>query len=85
VYKVLFSRRAEKSLKKIPKDYQIKVKEHTNRLAQNPFSLDLKKLGPKFLATHRLRLGSYRLFLYINTATKTVIIADIVRRTTKTY
>jgi len=85
VYKVLFSRRAEKSLKKIPKDYQIQVKKSVGRLSQDSFSLDLKKLNPKFLATHRLRLGSYRLFLYINTATKTVIIADIVCRTTKTY
>lgn len=85
MYKVLFAKQAEKSLRKIPKDYQMLVKKTVSRLEQNPFSLDLKKLGARYLATHRLRVGSYRLFLHIDTKTKTIIIADIVRRTSKTY
>lgn len=85
MYQVIFSKQALKSLKKIPKDYQLRVKTIVSRLNENPFTLDLKKLGPKYTATHRLRIGSYRLFLFINSDTKVVIIADIERRTSQTY
>ena len=85
MYKVIFSRQAEKSLSKTPRDYQIKIRGLIRRLSINPFVFDLRKLGPKFTATHRLRYGPYRLFLHINTETKVVIIAEITRRTTQTY
>lgn len=85
MYRVIFSKQAIKSLKKIPKDYQIKVRNTVDKLIVDPFSLDLKKLGPQYKATHRLRVGSYRLFLYINPETKLIIIAEIERRTSQTY
>ncbi len=86
MYQVIFSKKARKSLFKIPKDYQLKVKEVTTKLETTPFSLDLKKLSePSNKTTHRLRLGSYRIFLKINIETKEITIADIKRRTTQTY
>lgn len=85
MYKVILTKTAIKSLLKIPLDYQQKVKETSLKLEKDPFTLDLKKLNPFFKATHRLRLGSYRLFLSINTKTKEVVIADIIRRTSITY
>ena len=36
MYRVLFSRKAEKSLQKIPKDYQRKVKDAINYLSVDP-------------------------------------------------
>lgn len=85
MYQVIFSKKAIKSLKKIPKDYQVKVKTIAIKLNQNPFELDLKKLDSSSEATHRLRIGSYRLFLQIDTTTKIIIIANIKRRTSQTY
>lgn len=84
-YTIFFSKQAIKSLKKIPKEYQIKIKEITKRLETNPFDLDIKKLLPPHKNSHRIRISSYRLFIDINTNSKEIIIADIVRRTTQTY
>lgn len=84
-YKVFFSKQAVKSLQKIPKSYQIKVKDVVKKLEENPFKLDLKKLSPPHNTSHRLRMGSYRLFLDIDTNPKEIVIVDIVRRTSQTY
>lgn len=83
-YKVTFSKKAIKALEKFPKDYQVKIKDVANKLVQNPFALDLKMMQASD-ATHRLRIGSYRLFLQIDTALKEIIISTIKRRTTQTY
>lgn len=85
MYKIIFSKRAQKQLTRIPRDYQVRVKETTKRLSENPFALDLKKLGTQYTATHRLRIGSYRLFLLIDMQNKVIGIAAIERRTTQTY
>lgn len=85
MYKVLFSPRSSKSLAKIPRGYQIRIKELVMKLIDNPFLLDLRKMHSFTDATHRLRVGSYRLFLQIDTRSKIIVIADIRRRTTQTY
>jgi mRNA-degrading endonuclease RelE of RelBE toxin-antitoxin system len=85
MYQVIFSKKAIKSLRRIPKEYQIKIKVQSEKLSQDPFSVDLKKLESPYQATHRSRVGPYRLFLQIDTTHKEVIIADIIRRTTQTY
>lgn len=85
MYTIVFSKKALKSLKKIPTDYQTQIKKKSDRLALNPFDLDLKKLSSSYTATHRLRIGDYRLFLKINLEVNTIEIEDIERRTTQTY
>lgn len=86
MYRVIFSKKAVKSLAKIPKDYQLKVRAITSKLEKDPFVLDLKKLSENSSkATHRLRFGSYRIFLKINGQAKEIILAKIERRTTQTY
>lgn len=84
-YKIFFSKQAIKSLKKIPREYQIKIKEVSKRLEIDPFKLDIKKLLPPHKTSHRIRVGSYRLFIDIDTHSKEIIIADIIRRTNQTY
>lgn len=83
-YTVTFSRKAIKALETFPKNYQIKIKEVTDKLSIDPFRLDLKKMQTSD-ATHRLRLGPYRLFLKINTTTKNIIVSTIKRRSSQTY
>ena len=85
MYQVIFSKPALKSLKRIPAEYQIKIKAGSEKLRINPFILDLRKLGPEYNATHRLRIGNYRLFLQIDTTLKVIKIAEIERRTSQTY
>lgn len=85
MYLIVFSKKALKSLKKIPIHYQIQVKKKSEQLTLNPFNLDLKKLSLNYTTTHRLRIGDYRLFLRIDLVSKTIYIEEIKRRTTQTY
>ncbi len=85
MYQIVFSKKALKSLKKIPTHYQIQIKKKSQQLSLDPFKLDLRKLSSEYTATHRLRVGDYRLFLKINFESKTVQIDEIERRTTQTY
>lgn len=84
MYNVTFSKKAIKALKKFPKEYQIKIRDGVNKLSIDPFGMDLEKMQTSD-ATHRLRIGAYRLFLLIDTSTKEVIVSTIKRRTTQTY
>ena len=64
--------------------YQIKIKDGLNKLSIDPFKMDLVKMDASD-ATHRLRLGAYRVFLQIDTSLKNIIVSTIKRRTTQTY
>lgn len=85
MYQVTFSNTALKSLKKFPLVDQVRIKKVYKKLEQEPFSLDIKKLGPPNPTNYRIRTGSYRIFLNINTTLKVILIVDIERRTTQTY
>lgn len=85
MYKVKFYTKASKSFKKIPREYQTKIKSAADKLSIDPFVLDIKKLNPPNEASHRLRVGAYRLFIDIDTSSKVIIIVDIKRRTSQTY
>lgn len=85
MYQIIFSKRALKSLEKIPVAYQIQIKKRSKQLSLDPFKLDLRKLSSEYTATHRLRVGNYRLFLKIDMENKIIEIDEIIRRTTQTY
>ncbi len=84
MYNVTFSKKAIKVLKKFPEVYQIKIKDGAYKLSIDPFKMDLEKMHSSD-ATHRLRIGAYRLFLQIDTSTREIIVSTIKRRTTQTY
>ena len=84
LYKIIFSKKAVKTLKDLPRNYQIKIQETSHKLSKNPFKMDIKKMQASD-ATHRLRIGPYRLFLAIDTTSKEIIISTIRRRTSQTY
>ncbi len=85
MYQVNFSKSAIKSLKKLPVVDQLRIKRVSERVKENPFSLDIKKLEPPHKTSHRIRTGNYRIFLDIDTTNKVILIVDIKRRTTQTY
>lgn len=85
MFQVSFSKNAVKSLKKFPLQDQLRIKKASEKIKQDPFALDIKKLGPPHKTSHRIRSGSYRIFLDIDVKTKVVLIVDIERRTSQTY
>ena len=85
MYQVKLYKKALKSLKKIPAEYQIRIKRILPKLKENPFTLDITKLGAPHQSSHRLRIGDYRIFIDIDTTNKIIIIIAIERRTTQTY
>lgn len=85
MYKVVIYKKAVKSLQKLPRDYQTRIHKVVQKLKENPFALDLKKLHQPQETSHRLRMGNYRLFLDIDTSSKQIIIVAIERRTSQTY
>ncbi|HCB22969.1 hypothetical protein A3B42_02000 [Candidatus Daviesbacteria bacterium RIFCSPLOWO2_01_FULL_38_10] len=84
MYEVTFSKKAIKVLKKFPKENQLRIKDGVDKLSIDPFKMDLEKIHTSD-ATHRLRIGAYRLFLQIDTSIKEIIVSTIKRRTTQTY
>lgn len=85
MYLINFSKETIKSLKRFPLKDQIRIKKVSEKIKHDPFGLDIKKLGPPHKTSHRIRTGSYRIFLDIDTTNKVILIVDIERRTTQTY
>lgn len=85
MYKVTYSPRAAKSLKKIPKLYQINIKNKIERLSSNPRIPGTIKLIDYPVAEFRYRVGNYRILFDVNNEEKIIEILDIRKRDEKTY
>lgn len=85
MYKAVLGRKAEKSLKKIPGDFQKKIKIAILALEENPFCFGTIKLIDYPAAPHRYRVGDYRILFQIWEEKKILLISDIKRRTSTTY
>lgn len=85
MYQAIFGNRAQKSFKKIPQEYQRKIKETILRLEGNPFSFGTIKLLGYPIAQYRHRVGDYRILFDVWEEKKILMILDIKRRTSTTY
>lgn len=85
MYNVTYSLRAAKSLKKIPKQYQINIKNKVERLSSNPRMSGTIKLVDYPAAEFRHRVGNYRILFDVNQTDETIEIIDIRKRDEKTY
>lgn len=85
MYKVIFGRKAEKSFKKIPKEFQRQIKKAVLKLEENPFCFGTIKLVDYPVAPYRHRAGNYRILFDIWEEKKILMILDIKRRTSTTY
>lgn len=85
MYSLTYSPRAQKSLKKFPKEYQRLILNKIVILEENPRPPGHDKIAAAKPPLYRIRIGNYRVFYFINDEGKSVIIVDIVRRTTQTY
>ena len=85
MFNVVYSKRAAKYFKKIPKSYQIKLKDKIGKLAANPQIPGTIKLVDYPIAKYRHRVGNYRILFDVDTLEKTLEIIDIRRRDEQTY
>ncbi len=85
MYKAIFGRKAEKSLQKIPEEYQKRIKESILRLETDPLCFGTIKLIGYPVAQYRHRVGDYRILFDIWEEKKILMILDIRRRTSTTY
>ena len=85
MYKVTYSPRAAKFFKKIPKQYQINIKNKIGRLSSNPRIPGTIKLIDYPAAEFRHRAGNYRILFDINQIDETIEIIDIRKRDERTY
>jgi len=85
VYQVIYSRRAAKNFKKIPKLFQIKIKNKLEALSKNPQIPGTIKLVDYPVAKFRHRVGNWRILFDIDTEEKNLEIIDIKKRDESTY
>jgi len=85
MYQSIFSTKAKKSLRKIPKEFQKNIKEKILKLEGNPFCFGTIKLIGYSEAEYRHRVGDYRILFDIWEEKKILMILDIKRRTSTIY
>lgn len=85
MHKIIFSRQAQKSLRRIPRRNQEHLKEAIEILAEKPRRIGVVKLTAFRAADNRLRVGNYRILFDILEEKKLLLILDIKRRTSTTY
>ena len=85
MHTVIFTRRAVKSIRKIPRTDQRKIKKAILELEENPFIPGTIKLLNYPYAQYRRGVGDYRILFDLEEDKKLLIIADIRRRTSTTY
>ena len=81
---VLVARAAQKQLTRFPANDRIKIGAALRSLSVDPFSGDIVKLEG-ITNRWRRRVGNYRIFFAVGTATRTVAVSAIARRTSTTY
>ncbi|KKS96700.1 MAG: RelE/StbE family addiction module toxin [Candidatus Gottesmanbacteria bacterium GW2011_GWA2_43_14] len=85
MYTADLTKQAVKSFKKIPKEFQKKIKEAILKLEQNPLTSGTIKLANYPVAEYRKKVGDYSILFDLDDDKKLLIIADIKRRTSTTY
>ncbi len=85
MYQAVFSSKAKKSLRRIPKKDQRRIKRAILALEKNPFCFGTIKPSGFPLAQYRHRVGNYRILFDLWEEKEVLMILDIERRTSTTY
>ena len=85
MHNLTYSPKAQKALKKFPKDYQLLIAKKITQLKTDPKPRGFDKIAARIPPIYRIRAGDYRVFYFIDEDAKEVIIVDIKRRTNQTY
>lgn len=85
MFNLVYSPRAKKSLKKLPRQYQKLILSKLPILKENPKPRGFDKIAARKPPLYRIRIGDYRIFYFLDDKIKEVIIVDVIRRTSQTY
>lgn len=81
---ILWTRKAERQLEKIPADYRVKIIVKTRELKNYPqCNVDVKQL--QGLKEKRLRVGRYRVIFNHEAEIKIIRIEEVKKRDDRTY
>ena len=77
MYKILFTKRAYKSIRKVPKNVATRIREKLDRIANDPYAkfANLKKLQNR--PGYRLRVGDWRVIYEIKDEKLIILVLDI--------
>ena len=81
---VRLSSRAERALERIPARDSVRVEAVLLQMKREPRGGDTKPLRGRHQGAYRRRVGSWRIIFTVKTETRTVLVADITRRTSST-
>ncbi len=78
-YNIRWKSSARKEIKKLPKDIILKIVDAVEKLAENPFSTDSRKIvGAQ--RTYRIRVGNYRIVYSVESDNLVILIIRIRHR-----
>jgi len=80
VYKIVFTKSAEKTIRKLPRDIAERMLRRINEIASNPYDrhLDVTKLQNR--PGYRLRVGDWRVIYEINGSDLIILVLRIGQR-----
>lgn len=86
MYILIVRPRAERHLRKLPRNLKVKILKNLAKLRNGPFQagLDVKKLAGTE-KSYRLRVGELRVIYQVDTKVKEIVVVDIDFRRTTTY
>ena len=83
-WQLAFGRKVPKSLRKLPlRDHQAIVAEF-EAMRRDPLDGDVKRLT-NYPISYRRRVGNYRILFDLDQTSRTVLIHDVVRRSSTAY
>ena len=80
MFKIEFSNKSKKFLKKIDKEILIRIFDRIKKLKDNPFSDDCKRIFSNKGKLFRIRVGDYRILYDVGYKKGIIIISDIDKR-----
>jgi mRNA-degrading endonuclease RelE of RelBE toxin-antitoxin system len=84
-WEVRLSSRAERALGKVPNRDRSRVEAALLEMQDDPHAGDIRPLQGRHQGAYRRRVGSWRIIFALKPEIRTVLIADITRRTSTTY
>ena len=80
IYKIEFSRRAEKELKTLPQQEQKRISDKIDALAEKPRPSGVEKLQGRGKNAYRIRVGMYRVLYEIHDQELVILVIKIGHR-----
>ncbi len=77
--------RAERALRRMPARDRERINRALNQMKEGPLSGDIVPLRGAYDGAFRRRIGAWRIIFTVKLEFQTVIIHDILRRTSTTY